>query len=274
MRIDTDEVAAQVRELLALDRSLNPSDRKVLECLLLEPGPMTARELARRTRCSVPALYLALDRLESRGVILRDRRASHTTFRAAHPSAVLHELLDPWRRAGDIAGRIEAPLRQLHEIRGESAPTDDPKGATVTTSLTSCLSALLGHVHSVRSEIWVIGSEAPWLTHSPLVERELISKSASPPGVRVRLLVRKPPASSDEARRLRQLQEHGVEVRYSGKFATPAVVVDRRWLFLQNALPPERNSGTASYVQLDAPTLCADLAASSEETWARSVRTP
>jgi hypothetical protein len=231
---------------------------------------MTARDLARRTRCSVPALYLAMDRLEMRGVILRERRGSATTFRAAHPSAVLHELLDSWRKAGDIAGRIEAPLRHLHEVRGQNAPAEDGNGATVTTSLTSCLSSLLGHVHSVTSEIWVIGSEAPWLTHSPLVERELISKSNTPPAIKVRLLVRKPPASSEGAARLRRLRERGLQIRYSGRFATPAVVVDRRWLFLQNLADPERPASTASYIQLDAPTLCADLAANSEEQWARA----
>jgi predicted transcriptional regulator len=265
----TDELAPQVRELLALDRSLNPSDRKVLECLLLEPEPTTARELARRTRCSVQALYLALDRLENRGVVLRERRAAVTTFRAAHPSAVIHELLGSLRKAGDIAERIESSLRELHEERVDRGPARPPSGATVTTSLTSCLSSLLGHIHGVTSEVWVIGSEAPWLTHSPLFERELISKSAGRPAVRVRLLVRKPPPSSEEARRLRSLKERGLEVRYSTRFATPAVVVDRRWLFLENAAS-DRGANRVSYLQLESPGLCADLVASSEETWSRA----
>ncbi|HEV8049558.1 MAG TPA: hypothetical protein VGP88_03090, partial [Thermoplasmata archaeon] len=70
---DRTAAAPGLRALLDLDRTLSPSDRKVLELLLLRGAPQSARELSRGTATNLQALYGALDRLEGRGFVARDR---------------------------------------------------------------------------------------------------------------------------------------------------------------------------------------------------------
>jgi sugar-specific transcriptional regulator TrmB len=266
------ETLDSVRRFLELDRSLTPSERKVLERLLLRPEPASVRELAHGTGTNAQSLYVALERLEQRGLILRDRTSTGMTFRAGHPSAVLEELLGSWREAGELARRLEEPLRRLHEER-EGIRSDSSTDRTfVTASLTACLGAMLHRTRAVRSEIWVVGRETAWWNASRALERELIAAVRSPAAPAVRLLI---PAPRDDPVRLPvllRLRAGGVSVRFSDLFLTPMVLFDRSAVFLRTGTLEEPEPRTDPlYVRLDAPELVADIARSCVAAWPRAV---
>jgi len=260
-----------VRQLLALDRSLTPSDRKVLERLLLHPEPHSARELARSTGSNVQSLYVALDRLERRGLVLRDRLSSGMTFRAGHPSAVIHELMRDSRKASELAVKVEEPLRRMHEGENSGKVARLSERAFMTSSLTACLGAMLHQMRSVRSEVWIVGSESPWCSVSPAFEAELLGRGIHSPGAVVRVLVRDARGDPDRLAVLQRLRAGGVPVRFSDLFSTPMVLLDQRWLFAQTG---DRTDGATSpeplFLQLDAPDLVADIAQSCANAWPKS----
>lgn len=266
---------ASLRELLALNRSLQPTDRRLLEALMLHPAAAPARQLARLARTNVQSVYVALDRLEARGLVLRERRSSGMVFRAAHPTAVIHELLADGRRATALAERVELPLRRLHESESERSSSPDDSRAFVTGSLTACLGTLLTQLRTVRSEVWLAGSESPWCSASTAVEQELAKLQQRLPPGSVRALV--PPPVDDPAREsdLTRLARVGVAIRYTRLFTTPMLVLDRRWMFFRASSEP--NGATAprnAYVRLDAPDLAVDLVAGFLDSWAKGPEPP
>ncbi len=265
------ETPESLRRFLELDRSLTSSDRKVLEQLLLRPEPVSVRELARLTATNAQSLYVALERLERRGLILRERTTAGMTFRAGHPSAVLHELLGAWREAGELARGLEEPLRRLHEEREGLRGGSGEERTFVTGSLTACVGALLHRIRSVRSEIWVVGLETAWWNSSRAFERELVATVRQPSAPTVRLLI---PGPRDDAARLPALQRlraGAVGVRFSDLFSAPTVLFDRRTLFVRVGGPREPGErAETGYIRLEAPELGADLARSYAAAWPRA----
>ena len=266
------ELAHDVRELLAINPQLSSSDRKILETLLLTRHPLTARELSRGTRSNLQALYGALDGLEARGLVVRERHATVMTFRIAHPSVVLDEILGPWKRGKELAVGIEGPLRDLYESPVAPPPSRSSSShAMATDSLTAASSWLIERLRSSEAEIWFFGTEEPWFQHSPRIESELATKKASCRDLKVRLLVRAP--NGDERRRAHhsRLRTAGLDVRYSPRFEAPAVVVDRSSMFLRTT---SRSPGSGPvYVRLEAADLCGDWISAGEREWTRSTST-
>lgn len=264
------EPAESVRELLALDLSLAPSDRRILERVLLEPTAVSARELARCTGANPQSLYVALDRLERRGLIVRERAGAGTRFRSGHPSAVLFELLRAARRAGELAERIEVPLRRIHESRTAPAETTEPDRAQVATSLTASIGAALQRAAAVRSEVWVIGDERPWVGSSSALEQMLLGRTAQGSGVEARVLVR--PANGDLRRHdhLVRLASDGVRVRTAALPGPPMLLLDRRWAFVRTATPGSARGAEHLYFHLDAPDLVEELVRGYASAWSRA----
>jgi hypothetical protein len=257
-------VGRLVRDLLAQDRSLSPTERKVLEVLLLHPPPTTARDLSRATGTNLQALYGALERLTSRGLAVAERTGTTARFRVAHPSVVLQALVEPGVRASELARQLEAPLRGLYEQDDLSGLEDVSTHARSTSSPTAAASWLMDLVGSASSEVWILGNDAPWFASGAALEAELQKSGDRSPGRQVRLLVPAPPPDEPPSDRHGRLKRSGVDVRYSGRFASPAVVVDRRWMMIQ--------SGTEGrprpvYLRLEAPALCQDLVVAAEEAW-------
>lgn len=260
------ETSEALRQFLVLDRTLAPSDRKVLERLLLDPSPATVRELARGTGTNVQSLYVALERLERRGLILRERTGPGMTFRAGHPSAVIQELMGSWREASELARKVEEPLRRLHEERRAAPAASVSDRMFVTPSLTACLGSMLHRLRSVRSEVWVVADESVWWTSSRALERELLAVAQSAPAPTVRLLVREPEPDSDRRAALHRLRAGGVAVRFSELFSAPMVLLDRRTLYTRMAPEPE-GLASGAFLRLEAPELVADLSRQCSVTW-------
>ena len=268
--MDHEEIPAAVNELLAIDRTLHPSDRAVLSTLLVNPRPATARDLSRTTRTNLHALYTALDRLESRGLVVRHEGGRTRTYRVAHPSVVLQELSQPWKRAEDLATGLEEPLRTLYEmgeVRLTSSRTDR---VGFTSSLPSCLSALVDRLRTATGDVWFLGSEQPWIGHSGAIESQLLLRrqGADPP--RVRFLLRRADSTSARARQHQRFRRAGLEVRNSDLWSSSAVVIDRRWLFVEAAHEGKPGRTGTHYVWLEAPTLCQDIVRSSEAAWSQA----
>jgi sugar-specific transcriptional regulator TrmB len=263
-------VGPTLRTLLDLDRTLTPSDRKLLEVLLLRPGASSARELSRRTSTNLQALYGALDRLERRGFVVRDRRGAATWFRCSHPSVILHSLVEPGRRAAALASELEQPLGQLYAADGADDRDSDAELATTTSSSTAASSWLIDLVGRAVGEIWFLGNESLWFAPAPALEREIARRRDSADSVRVRMLV--PPPEADDARvpHHARLERAGVAVRYSDRFAAPTVIVDRRWLLLRSGRSGGARKGAPVYVRIDSPDLCRDLLTAGEDAWSRS----
>jgi DNA-binding transcriptional ArsR family regulator len=267
-------VGPLLRTLLALDRTLPPSDRKLLEALLLHAGPLSARELSRVTGTNLQALYGALDRLEQRGFVARERAGSSTVFRCGHPSVILNSLVEPGKRAAAMAGELEGPLRQLYE-RSEatpSAPSDE--SATTTASPTAASSWLVKLIGASVGEIWFLGNESPWFGTAPTLEGEIGKRRQAPGAPRIRMLV--PPPERDDPRRPHhaRLQRAGVDVRYTGRFGAPTVIIDRRWLLVRSSASGGAQKGAPVYLRVDSPELCKDLVTTGEDVWARSGPAP
>jgi DNA-binding MarR family transcriptional regulator len=257
-------IGRELRELLALDRSLSPTDRKVLELLLLHPPPVPVRELSRATGTNLQALYGSIDRLHRRGLIVALRNGPTRRFRVAHPSVVLRTLLEPGERATAIAGRIEGSLRLLYERDDREPVSDSSRHARATASATAATSWLMDLLGAPGAEVWFLGNEDPWFSAGSALESELEQRRRAPDGPTVRVLVR--PATGAEARRVRhdRLRRSGTAVRYSNRIQGSTVVVDRHWLMHLNPTP---GTGRPVYLQLEAPELCRDLLVLAEEIW-------
>jgi DNA-binding MarR family transcriptional regulator len=254
-----------LKDLLAQDLTLSPTDRRVLEILLLHPSPTTARSLSQSAGTNLQALYGSLDRLSARGLVDAVPASSPARFQVAHPSVTLRSLLEPGRRAAQIAAAIEGPLRERFE---EQAPVpegarEEPR-ARSTPSRTAASSWLIGRIGSTSGEVWFLGDESPWFATGSPLESEIERRTALAL-LRVRMLVRPltrgDPRSSLHAR----MRRFGVGVRYSNRFTAPTAIVHRRWLITVGSEPAR---GPPVYVELDAPELCKDLLAVGEEVWA------
>jgi hypothetical protein len=268
-------IAAPLRELLTLDRSLSPSERKLLESLLLEPGGATARELARRTGTNAQGLYVAIDRLIGRGLVVREPRGGVASFRSTHPSAVLRALLEPGRRAFVLADALEGPLSELHRARAPE-PSGPPTGgvAATTSSTTAASGWLVELLGSAAGEVWFLGDESPWFPADRRIEKALTLRRDASPGLQVRMLV--PPASANDERadRHQGLVAEGVALRYSARFTAPTVIVDRRWLVIGSSSTADARSGGRTFVKIDSPDLCRDLLRAGQDAWARANSPP
>ncbi|MFI5414722.1 MAG: hypothetical protein ACHQ16_03530, partial [Candidatus Lutacidiplasmatales archaeon] len=227
-------IGTSVRTLLELDRSLSPSDRKLLEVLLLRPGPTSARELSRRAGTNLQALYGALDRMEARGFVVRQRAGASTSFRCSHPSVILHALVEPGRRAAAHASELEQPLARLYASGGSEESIAAPQPATTTSSAAAAASWLLDLGGGAVRGLWFGGPEPSWFDPAPALEGEIAKRQGAPHGVDVRLLVPPPEPDGERAPQHQRLQRAGAAVRYSARFAAPTVIVDRRWLMLRS----------------------------------------
>ncbi|MCI4321218.1 MAG: MarR family transcriptional regulator [Thermoplasmata archaeon] len=263
-------IAASVRLLLELDRSLSPSDRKLLEVLMLRPGPTSARELSRRAGTNLQALYGALDRMEARGFVVRQRAGSSTSFRSSHPSVILHALVEPGRKAAALAGELEQPLARLYASGGLEESIAAPQPASTTSSPAAAASWLMDLVGGAVREIWFLGNETPWFDPAPALEGEIAKRQGAPHAVNVRLLVPPPEPDGDRAPQHARLERAGATVRYSAQFAAPTVIVDRRWLMLRSGTSGGARTGSPVYVRIDSPDLCRDLLNAGEAAWEQS----
>jgi len=267
---DRTSAAPGLRTLLDLDRTLSPSDRKVLECLLLRGRAQSARELSRGTGTNLQALYGALDRLERRGFVARDRTGGTTRFRSAHPSVILHTLLEPGKRAAALAADLEAPLRRIHETDG-GPPAEEPSGpAASTASPTAATSWLLDLIGDAVGEVWFLGDESAWFAPGASVDRELTERRRRSNAFHIRMLV--PPTEGNDPRRAhhQRLTEAGVDVRYSSRFQAPTVIVDSRWLLVRNGSSAGNGGRPSVYLRLDSPELSRDLVSAGHDVWSRS----
>ncbi len=263
------EIQRPLRELLELDASLSSTDAKVLEHLLLDPRPTVAREISRATRTNLQGLYGSLDRLVARGLVARAEGPSSMTFRVANPRVVLHELLAPYSRARELADELEGPLRTLYEARPGTRPNST--GDSLTTSSTATASSwLLDRLSSGAKEVWIVGLETPWFGRSPALESELAARSNPESGGGVRLLVPPPDGDDPRAARHARLIRSGMEVRYSPRFSSPAVIIDRQWMLVRSRAASTRGGTDAAFLRLETPELCADIATAAEEEWART----
>ncbi|MCI4370264.1 MAG: hypothetical protein L3J81_02915 [Thermoplasmata archaeon] len=262
--------ATSLRNLLELDRTLSPSDRKVLEVLLLRGSHLSARELSRGTGTNLQALYGALDRLEARGFVARERNGGSTQFRSAHPSVILHSLLEPGKRAAALAGEVEADLRRIYEGGDGAAAEPSERHATTTASPTAASSWLLDLIGGAVGEVWFLGDESPWFLPGASLEGEIASRGRLRKGVQVRMLVPPPTGGAPERPHLDRLERAGVDVRYSRQFIAPAVIVDRRWLLLRSGTSAGTGKGRPVYLRLDSPDLCRDLLSAGQDAWSRS----
>lgn len=257
-------------ELLRIDRSLSSTQAKALEWFLLDPRPSTVREVSRATHAPQQGLYSALDALVARGLVERDATGPSMRFRAANPRVVLHELLAPYLRMRDLVEELEEPLRGLHAPGSPEPATGDPSPTSLTRSGAAASGWLVDRLAAATREVWFLGNETPWFGRSTAVESELRDRSRRTSPLGVRLLV--PPAELDDPR-LRhhgRLRSSGAEVRYSTKFSTPAVIVDRRWILMLSGTDLARSGGTGSYVRLDTPELCEGLAREADQEWTRT----
>ncbi len=266
----SDDLASQLREMLSLEPTLRPVDRRVLESLLLSPRPATARDLSRVAKANAQAVYTVLDRLEERGLVIRSAGVRIRLFQTAHPSTVLQELVDPARRLSDLAVKVEEPLRRLYEAREAPGLTFGRESTSSTTSLNASLSSLLDLLRVAREEVWVVGSDDPWVSRSRAIQSELVSRCRPPGRIAVRLLVRKPINNPARSRTLQHLRQAGAEIRFSDAFSTTMVIVDRRFVVAQSATERTQRPAPISYLRIDAPQLAADIVRSCEGEWARS----
>lgn len=264
-----DDLANQLNELLSLDATLRPADRRVLESLLLTPRPATARELSRVAQTNPQSVYNVLDRLEERGLVIRSAGLRVRCFEAAHPSVLLQELVDPGRRLLDLASKVEEPLRRLYEARTVPPPLPRRASAGSSASLTANLSSLLDLIRTAREEIWVVGSEDPWVSRSRAIESELARRCRRADRISVRLLVRRPVGSPSRTHALNRLRRAGAGIRFSEAFRTTMTVVDRRHVMLRSDADPDPVHPPTSYSRLDSPELAADMVRACEREWRR-----
>lgn len=257
------DIAQQLRDLLAHDRSLSPTDRKVLETLLLHPAPTPARELSRATGANLQGLYGSLERLTSRGLIEPIRNGGAMRYRTAHPSVAIRALAEPARRAAEIAGTIEATLRDRYEQGVPPRDESEPGRVRSTRSSTTAASWLLQRVGSAQAEVLFLGDEGPWFAPGSALEQEL-ERRGTARGVRIRMIVGAPRADDGRAERHARLERLGVGLRYSSRFYGRTILVDQRWMLTATG------TGTGAreeFVEVDAPALCRDLSAIGQETW-------
>ncbi|HEV8049551.1 MAG TPA: hypothetical protein VGP88_03055, partial [Thermoplasmata archaeon] len=194
--------------------------------------------------------------------------------RSAHPSVVLHTLLEPGKRAAALAADLEAPLRRIHESDG-GPPTAEPSGpAASTASTTAATSWLVDLIGDAVGQVWFLGDESAWFAPGASVERELAERGRRSSRIQIRMLV--PPADLDGSRRAHheRLAEVGVDVRYSTRFHAPTVIVDSRWLLVRNGAAPAGTGKTPTYLRLDSPGLSRDLLSAGEDAWSRSGAVP
>lgn len=271
-RAPATSVARPLRELLEGDRSLSATDARILERLLTEPRPTTARELGRAIHGNVQALYGSLDRLVERGLVQRVDAGSPARFRPAHPSVVLHELLAPWVRARELVEELEAPLQALYEAAAVTPGPASDGGSQATTSPATAATWLLDHLGPTHREVWVVGSELPWLGRIPALDARLGSRPPPSGLPEVRLLVEPPGDDVERRSHHARLLRAGVAVRYSSRFRSPAVIVDRRWMVLRSEGGSPARPGR--FVRLESPELCADLASLADDEWGRAAGAP
>ncbi|MCI4327583.1 MAG: hypothetical protein L3K16_08150 [Thermoplasmata archaeon] len=264
------DAGSSLRNLLELDRSLSPSDRKILEVLLLRGSELSARDLSRATGTNLQALYGALDRLELRGFVTRDRRGGSTQFRSAHPSVILHSLLEPGKRAAALAGHLESDLRRIYEGGDPDGADPRERHATSTASLTAASSWLHDLIGRAVGEVWFLGDESPWFVPGASLEGEIAARGGFENGVQVRMLVPPPSAMDPDRAHLDRLGRAGVDVRYSRQFNAATVIVDRRWLLLRSGTSEAGGRGRPVYLRLDSPDLCRDLLSVGQDVWSRS----
>lgn len=267
------ELVDELREMLSLDPTLRPVDRRVLESLLLSPRPSTARELSRVAKTNAQSVYGVLDRLEERGLVVRSAGIRIRVFQTTHPSALLQELSDPGRKLADLASKVEGPLRRLYEAREAPNGHLHRDSASATASLTAGLSSLLDLIRTARKEVWIVGSDDPWLSRSTAIQSELATRCRSPDAISIRILVRKPAHDPPRSLVLDRLRRAGAEVRYTDSFLSTMAITDRRFVVLRSASEIADRHSPTSYARLDAPELAADLVRICEEEWQRLQRT-
>jgi hypothetical protein len=133
---------------------------------------------------------------------------------------------------------------------------------------------LVDLLDEATGEVWFLGDESAWFPPGGSIERSLARRRERGPSLQVRMLVPPPAVADVRGARHDALISGGVAVRYTGRFAAPAVIVDRRWLLLRTgAIGAGRPSGPG-YVKIDSPDLCRDLLRAGQDAWAHAASPP
>ena len=231
------------------------------------PSPRLAPErpeLSRGTGTNLQALYGALDRLD-RGFVARERNGGSTRFRSAHPSVILHSLLEPGKRAAALAGEVEADLRRIYEGGDGAAAEPSERHATTTASPTAASSWLLDLIGGAVGEVWFLGDESPWFLPGRAWRGRSLPAAASGRACRSRMLVPPPTGEPPSAPTSTGWSGPVSTSGSSRQFIAPAVIVDRRWLLLRSGTSAGTGKGRPVYLRLDSPDLCRDLLSAGQD---------
>lgn len=270
MAFEIAEVRQRVHQLLELDGTLTPNERKVLELLLLKGYALSAKEIGAETKTNSRSLYPALERLEKRGLIDLVPPFSVKTYRVVHPVALLIELARPATGLIGIAENLRGELTEIYENAEAGVQEDQSDYAAATFSHSASMSSVLVRLKEAQEEIWILGPEVGWMVHTGMMRSEILAKAQSPASVKVRVMVNDPLTDIAKKRAVDQLRAPGVEVRYSSCFATPMIIVDKEFLFLQTRRAAGTTDTPFAYVRVHASELCRDLRRICEDEWNRA----
>ncbi len=269
MTIEITKARERVRRLLDLDYSLTPNERKVLELLLLKGYPLSAKEIGSQTNTNSRSLYPALEKLEKRGLIVRVPSGGVKTYRVVHPVALLMELAKPASSVIGITEELRGELTEIYESAQAGVQEDESDYAAATFSPSASISSVLVHLKEAQEEIWILGPEVGWMVHTGMMRSEILAKAKPPASVKVRVMVNDPAADEEKRKAIDQLRVPGVEVKYSSSFASPMMIIDKEYLFLQTKRAAGATDAPLAYVRIHASELCRDLRRICEQEWSK-----
>src|SRR2546422_425306 len=269
MTIEIAEVRGRVRQLLDLDYSLTPNERKVLELLLVKGYALSAKEIGLQTNTNSRSLYPALEKLEQRGLVVRVPSGGVKTYRVVHPVALLMELAKPATSVIGIAEELRGELTEIYESAEAGVQEDESDYAAATFSQSASISSVLVRLKEAQEEIWILGPDVGWMVHTGMMRSEILAKAKPPASVKVRVMVSDPAADEEKRKAIDQLRVPGVEVQYSSSFATPMIIIDKEHLFLQTRRAVGATDAPLAYVRIHSSELCRDLRRVCELEWTK-----
>lgn len=262
-----------IERILSLDPTLRDDERKALAVLLISGGWAKFAEVASEAGITRGAIYDVIRRLEERDLVVTDqgpgeaKQVRTNDPRLLLPSLTAHAQVAQ-RKADDLAsafGAIQDRLTGIYDKPGGRGPIGPAEHVHFTRSANSSMGRLLRLVKEASREVWVLGSEAPWIApNSPLLS-ELMSRAMAPGHLKVRFLVARPGADARRVSVLDGFRGSAVEVRISDTRIGPYVVVDTRTLFLYQSIEGQLTSGY--YIDVVAPALCTDIVMLAGREW-------
>ena len=270
MTIEIVHVKERIRQLLDLDSSLTPNERKVLELLLIKGYQLSAKDIGSETNTNPRSLYPALEKLEKRGLVVRVPSSGQKTYRVVHPVACLIEFAKKANSVIGITEELRGELTEIYESAEAGAQDDESEYASATFSPSASMSSVLIRLKEAQEEIWILGPEIGWMVHTGMMKSEILAKAQPPASVKVRVMVNDPTGDEAKKKAVEQLRAPGVEVRYSSNFAAPMIIVDKEYLFLQMKRAAGATDAPFAYARIHASELCRDLRRVCEEEWSRA----